>query len=230
MLTSTMMSCRLRRALGQHARSRARPPSGRSSPHQVVALGDRAGTRRARSARRPGRACAAAARTGSISPVSRSTIGWACSTKRSSASASRIRSAHEKRGPSGSCCSAPPSVAAPAVAAGLLGVVHREVGGHEHVLARRVVRGVEQRDADARASTRARAAGARRSPPAPRTTASMSRATASAAVAVAVAAAARRTRRRRGGRARRRRAAGSRRARGDAARSARRRRRGRACR
>ena len=52
----------------------------------------RAGTRRAARPSRPVRASAAAARAGRCAPLCRSTIGCACSTKRSFASASSTRS------------------------------------------------------------------------------------------------------------------------------------------
>ena len=84
-----------------------------------------------------------------ISPVRRSRIGCACRTRRSSASALRMRSSQLTRA---AHAIGPRDVARDdreAVAAGLLRVVHREVGGDEQLLAGDVA-GAKRRDADAR--------------------------------------------------------------------------------
>ena len=142
--------------LAEHLDRLAHDPAGRSRRSGRSAR-RRAGRRPARSARPSGRACAGASRTGGSRPCASYMIGCACSTRRSSSSASRITSVQDRREARREPASLRAAVGGDPVAAALLGLVHREVGVDEHVLAGQAV-GVERGDADAGAD-RAQAAG-----------------------------------------------------------------------
>ena len=225
MLTSTVSSA-AGAALGADHADRPRDDPVVDRAHQVEALGDGQEGGRAGSARRRRRASAAAARTGVASPVARSTIGCACSTKRvlgervADHVGPRDARLDPRLGPLRRV------VGGELVAAGLLGVVHREVGVDEHVLAGQPLGLSNSAMPRLAVTVRVAAGGGRHG--GSRTASSTAAATESAS-SRSPRAAGSRTRRRRGGRARRTRAGGAQRA-GDARRSARRRPSGRACR